>query len=597
MIFGKHINKYYIKYLPLLIIGILALISVDWVQLYLPEELGKLVNLFNNANRGSEIDHNILLRLLLNILIIGVVMFIGRLLWRITLLTMSKKIEMMIRHDMYIKAEALAIDYYHTNKIGSVMSWFTTDLETIEDYLAWGTMMMVDALFLGVFTLFKMFSNYWGLTLIVMIPIILIAVWGALVERFMGMKWEQRQKSFDRLYDFTQEGFTGIRVIKAFVKEFQQISEFRKLAKRDKDVNVSFYRISVLFDVIVSLVITIAFVLIMGFGGFLVYKTIVGSPIKILSYEVSMDAGGLITFIGYTDTLIWPMMALGQVVTMYSRCKASYKRVAAFLDAEEAVQNKEDAIKLENVKGEITFSNFSFKYPSSNNTVLKNISLSIQSGELVGVVGKVGCGKSTLFNSLLRLYNVDNNSIFVDGVDIMDLDIASLRKNIAFVPQETFLFQDKIKNNIAYIDEDLPLEKIKDAAQFADVDSNIEEFSEKYETISGERGQTLSGGQKQRIAIARAYILDAPIMVLDDSVSAVDIKTEETILKNIKDKRKGKTTIIIASRISTVLNADKIIVLNNGELEAFDTPKNLLKTCDSFIRMVKLQELEMEEVK
>lgn len=595
MIFGKHINKYYVKYLAYLIIGVVALISVDWVQLYLPEELGKLVNLFNSITSGREIDQSILLQLLLNILIIGVIMFFGRLLWRITLLTMSKKIENNIRHDMYLKAEALAIDYYHTNKIGSVMSWFTTDLETIEDFLAWGTMMMVDALFLGIFTLYKMFANYWGLTLIVMIPIILIAVWGALVERFMGLKWKERQESFDRLYDFTQEGFTGIRVIKAFVKEFQQIAEFRKLAKRDKDINVNFYRISVIFDVIVTLIITIAFVLIMGFGGFLVYKTVVGSPIEIFTYKVEMDAGGLITFIGYTDTLIWPMMALGQVVTMYSRCKTSYKRVAAFLDADESVKNKEDAIILDEVKGNISFNNFSFNYPSNERKILKNITLDIKDGELIGVVGKVGCGKTTLFNSLLKLYNVEDSTIFIDGIDINNIDIASLRNNIAFVPQETFLFQDKIKNNIAYVDETMDIEKIIDAAKFADVDSNIQEFKDGYDTISGERGQTLSGGQKQRIAIARAYIKDAPIMILDDSVSAVDVKTEETILNNIKEKRKGKTTIIIASRISTVLNADKIIVLNNGELEAFDSPKNLLKYCKSFIKMVKLQELEMEE--
>ncbi len=590
MLFGKYINKYYAKYCWLFLIGLVGLVAVDVFQLFIPEYLGKLVDMFD----GGTIDTGALKEIILGVMVVALVMFFGRIMWRLSIFNASQRIEADLRHNMFLKSERLSQRYYHENKVGTVMAWFTTDLETIEEFFGWGSVMLVDAMFLSVLALYKMFSLDWVLSCILLIPLALIIVWGMLVEKFMALKWEQRQTEFDKLYDFSQESFTGIRVIKAFVKETQQLHAFAKIAKRNKDANIELVKVSVIFDAIIELIIAAIMALILGLGGYFVYKYVTGSPVSIFGHTIDMTAGGLITFVGYFDTLIWPMIALGQVVTMRSRSKASLKRITDFLDQEEEIRNPQNAVVLEDVKGDIKFDGFSFAYPSSDSNVLKNVSVEIKAGESVGIVGKIGSGKTTLVNTLLHLYNVEKGKVFIDGHDIMDCDIDSLRNAIGYVPQDNFLFSDKVKNNIAFSCENLDMDRVYDAAKFADVHSNIEDFTEGYETVSGERGVTLSGGQKQRISIARAYIKDAPIMILDDSVSAVDVKTEETILANIQSQRKGKTTLVIASRVSTVSHLDKILVLDKGEVEAFDTPQRLEEISPTYKKMVYLQKLERE---
>ena len=529
-----------------------------------------------------------------SILIVAVTLFAGRLIMRFTILYASTMIEASLRHDMFRKAERLSQRYYHRNKVGNIMSWFSSDLEAVEEFTGWGTIMVVDALFLSTMSIYKMVRLDYVLTLIAILPMLVLIVWGFLVEKTMGQKWEERQKQYDALYDFTQENFTGIRVIKAFVKEAQEMKAFAKVAKKNADKNLEFARVSITFGVCIELLIGVIMSVLMGLGAYFVYRYVGGSPVVIFNHTIEMTAGRLTSFVGYADTLIWPMIAMGQIVQMYSRANASMKRVSRFLNEDEEIHNKEDAVVLDEIKGKITFKNFSFAYPDSKIHSLSNISFEIQPGEMVGIVGKIGSGKTTLVNSLLRLYNVEKGSLFIDDVDIMDLNIANLRDGIAYVPQDNFLFSDNIRNNIAFANKDYGMKEIQLAAKFADVDDNIIGFSDGYETMTGERGVTLSGGQKQRISIARAYIKDAPIMIMDDSVSAVDVKTEETILANINEKRKGKTTIIIASRVSTVSHLDKILVLNNGKLEAFDTPENLLKISPTYQKMVYLQQLESE---
>lgn len=590
MLFGKYINKYYAKYCWLFLIGLVGLVAVDVFQLFIPEYLGKLVDMFD----GGTIDTGALKEIILGVMVVALVMFVGRIMWRLSIFNASQRIEADLRHNMFLKSERLSQRYYHENKVGTIMAWFTTDLETIEEFFGWGSVMLVDAMFLSVLALYKMFSLDWVLSCILLIPLALIIVWGMLVEKFMALKWEQRQTEFDKLYDFSQESFTGIRVIKAFVKETQQLHAFAKIAKRNKDANIELVKVSVVFDAIISVIISAIMALILGLGGYFVYKYVTGSPVSIFGHTIDMTAGRLITFVGYFDTLVWPMIALGQVVTMRSRSKASLKRITNFLDQEEEIRNPQNAVVLDDVKGEIKFDGFSFAYPNSDSNVLKNVSVEIKAGENVGIVGKIGSGKTTLVNTLLHLYNVEKGKVFIDGHDIMDCDIDSLRKAIGYVPQDNFLFSDKVKNNIAFSCENLDMDKVYDAAKFADVHSNIEDFTEGYETVSGERGVTLSGGQKQRISIARAYIKDAPIMILDDSVSAVDVKTEETILENIQRQRKGKTTLVIASRVSTVSHLDKILVLDKGEVEAFDTPQRLEEISPTYKKMVYLQKLERE---
>ena len=593
MLFGKYINKYYLRYAFFFIVGILALIAVDFFQLFVPQFLGDIVDILSHETLSGD-DKQTIIYIVVNTIVIAAILMVGRMVWRFTIFHASFKIEAGLRKQMFLKAERLSQRYFHETKVGTIMAWFTNDIETVEEFFGWGTIMIIDAIFLSGIVLVKMFMMEPILSLISLVPIFLIIVWGALVEKYMSMKWDTRQKAFDELYDFSQENFTGISVIKAFVKETKEFFKFAELAKKNKDVNVSFARVSVLFESTIGVIITSIFAIIMGFGGWFVYAYVTGNPVVVFSHQINLKAGQLVAFTGYFDTLIWPMMAMGQIVSMRSRAKASLKRITHFLDEEEEIKDLGGSKELNDVKGAIAFNNFSFTYPGSKTPSLENISLEIKEGETVGIVGKIGSGKTTLVNSLLRLYNLEPGSILIDGEDIMSASIKSVRDNIAYVPQDNFLFSDKISNNIGFYKEDISLEEIRKAASFADVDKDVMDFKEQYETVSGERGVTLSGGQKQRISIARAYIKDAPIMILDDSVSAVDVKTEEEILAHIKEERKGKTTIMVASRVSTVSHLDKIIVLSEGKLEAFGTPEELLKTSPTYKKMVYLQKLESE---
>lgn len=584
-------KKYYKRYLILFIIGVIANVVVDYVQLYIPEFLGDMVDI---VSLNTNVIFDDIKKIVYSLIIVAFILFIGRIIMRFTILVASSKIDRDIRHDMFLKTERLSQRYFHENKVGSIMSSFTTDIEAIGDFTGWGTVMIIDALFLGVMALYKMIKLDMFLTLITLIPMLALIVWGNKVEKAMSDKWTERQKSFDKLFDFTQENFTGIRVIKAFVKEAQEFKAFSKVAKENSDVNIDFAMMSVRFDVCIELLIGAVVALLMGLGGSCVYYYVTGNPVVLFGHSIILTAGKLVTFIGYVDVLIWPMIAMGQILQMFSRFKSSSKRVFDYLDEEEEIHNVDNPISLDDCKGEITFNHFSFIYPDGSNESLKDISFKINPGELIGVVGKIGSGKTTLVNSLLRLYNIEKNQIFIDGVDIMDLDIKSLRDNIAYVPQDNFLFSSTVQENIAFSNKRMSIDKVKSAANFADVHENITNFKDGYNTMTGERGVTLSGGQKQRISIARAYAKDAPIMIMDDSVSAVDVKTEEAILSNIHEKRAGKTTIIIASRISTVSKADRILVLKDGELEAFDSPENLLKVSPTYQKMVYLQKLESE---
>ena len=333
----------------------------------------------------------------------------------------------------------------------------------------------------------------------------------------------------------------------------------------------------------------------LGFGGYFIFQAFHGEPINIFGNPINLTIGKLVEFISYFDLLIWPLIALGQIVTMKSRAKTSLRRITRFLDSEEDVKSPEGALTFKDVKGEITFKNLTFKYENESEPALKNVSFTIKPGETIGVVGKIGSGKSSLATLLLRLYNFDEGCVFVDGVDLMKADITSLRENIAYAPQDNFLFSDTISNNIAFSSEEANQKKVEEAAHFADIDNNIEEsFPNKYETVSGERGITLSGGQKQRISLARAYYKHAPIMIMDDTVSAVDMKTEENILHNVTELRKGQTTIVIASRVSTVRKMDRILVMKDGMVDAFDTHENLMKNCQTYQKLVYLQQLEAE---
>ena len=598
MIYGKYLNKYHKKYGIFVFLGILFLAAVDVCQLFIPDLIGKLVELFTEGYNSNVETREYVIKQVeyygLQVLLISAGLFVGRIIFRFFLFGSSTKIIEGLRQDMFDKSLRLDQTYYQANKVGNVMSWITSDTEELQEYLGWGTVMLVDGFFMTGIVLVRMFLRNWIMTLFIIAPIILIIIWGVLVEKVMAKLWNNRQSALDHLYDFCEETFTGIRVIKAFLKETQQLFRFSKVALKNKDADIKLGVISVAFDVIIVVLIEGIVSLIIGLGGYFVYCVINNNPAHIFGVDINLTVAELVTFLNYFIILIWPLIALGSVLTMHARARTSYRRIARFMDAEEVIKDKEDAIELSDVKGKIEFNHLTFAYKNEKEPVLKDISLVINPGENIGVVGRVGSGKSTLVSLLTRLYNLEPGTLKFDDVDVMDCTVKSVRNAVAAVPQDNFLFSMSIQDNILFGNELATKEDMMKAAEFSDVAKDIDGFPKKYDSLTGERGVSLSGGQKQRISIARAFIKNAPILVMDDSVSAVDIDTEEKILANIKEQRDGKTTIIISSRVSTVNKLDKIIVLNEGSLEAFDTPENLMKSSPTFKKMVELQKLEDE---
>lgn len=587
MVFGKYVNKFYKKYFWHFFFGILTVIFVDYIQLFIPAITGRIIDSITNGGI-SEGNWQFLIEQIIYIALVGLGMFVGRFLWRICIFGEAVLVQSDLRFDMFEKTEKLSQRYYKVNKTGAILSYFSNDLETIEESFGFGIVQMIDGVFLLVMSLIKMFKLQGVLTLLLLIPVVLLGLCAFFVDKLMEKKYEKRQKAFEDMSDYAQENFTGIRVIKAFVKERKELKQFAKEAKKNKDTNIEYVKVSSLLEVLFDALIYVIFGIILLGGSYLVYLNIKSSGIE------GITIGSLIEFIGYADTLIWPIFALAGTINLIARARTSLKRISNLLD--EKVEIVDDKVVCPtDLKGEIEFKNFNFAYPDDENTlILKDVNIKIKAGETIGIVGKIGSGKSTLVNMLFRLYNVEDNALFIDGYDIMHLPIRMVRDTIGYCPQDNFLFSDSIRNNIAFSNPDMSLEEVEKAAEFADVRSNIEEFKDKYETLIGEKGVSLSGGQKQRISIARAIVKDPKILVLDDSVSAVDVKTEETILHNIQKDRKGKTTILIASRVSTVKALDKIIVMNDGKVEAFGTHEECLKNSKTYTRMVELQSLEKE---
>lgn len=585
MLFGKHITKYYLRYSWLLILGIGALIAVDYFQLRIPEIYGAIIDGLDPSSAAT-LSKDALLKLLYDAFVVVAVLAAGRFLWRIAFFCTANNTETGFRAEMFDHAKDLSQQFYKQNKVGDIMSLFTNDLETINECVGDGTLMLFDALFLGAMAIYKMIvlnDNSWKLTLFALIPMGFLAVIGVIVNKYMMKKWEERQEAFSKLSDFTQENFSGIAVIKAFVKEMKELMLFKRINKDNEDVNVAFTKASVLLNVMVSLFVGSVITIIIGYGGW-------------LAHEGTFSVAELVMFISYFGTITWPVMAVAMLIEMSSRGKASLKRISEFLDTPIDVKDREGVKEIENVKGNIEFRNLTFKYPDGERNVLKNVSFKINAGESVGIIGKTGAGKSTIVDLMLRTYNIPDGTYFVDGEDVNDVSIRSLRSFFAYVPQDNFLFSDTIESNInfAFGDETADRNNIKEVARLADVDDDISAFKDGYDTVLGERGVTISGGQKQRTSIARALMKNASVLILDDSLSAVDTKTEENILDALKINRNGKTTIYIAHRISTVKNLDKVILIDGGEIVDIGTHEELLGRCKEYQTTVKLQELEDE---
>ena len=583
MIFGKHINKYYLKYSWILLIGIAALIAVDIFQAKIPEIYSTIIDGFDPNVTDVIITKEILSDLCLDMLIIIAVLVLGRFLWRVCFFGSAIKVETEIRKKMFNHCKNLSQEFYQKNKVGNMMSLFTNDIETVNECFGDGVLMLFDAVALGIIAIVKMSKINVMLTLLALIPMVLMGIISVVVGKYMMQKWKLRQEAFSELSDYSQESFSGIAVIKAFVKETKELLAFRKVNKNNEHANVTFVKASVLLNVCVTLFVQSVICIILGVGGY-------------FAYIGTFTSGDLIEFIGYFNLIVWPIMAVSRLIEMSSRGKASLRRISDLLntpvDVKDGPNVRHDVSKL---NGTIEFKNLTFRYPDADYNSLENVSFKINAGENIGVIGKTGSGKTTLVDLILRTYNVNDNSIFIDGYDINTLPIKLVREHAAYVPQDNFLFSDTIERNIAFAFEGTAQkEDIIRVAELADLHSNIQDFSDGYDTMLGERGVTISGGQKQRTSIARALLKDAPILILDDSVSAVDTKTERKILDNLKQTRKGKTTILIAHRITTVQDLDKVLFIDDGKVVAFDTHENLCKTCEDYKKMVDLQKLEDE---
>ena len=587
MIFGRHINKYYIRYAPLLLLGLLSLVVVDYLQMCIPRLYQMVIN---GINMGY-VDYNgtmvafdmdfLLDRICMPLVWIILAMVVGRFLWRATFFGAAIRVENGLRNEMFDHAKNLSREYYQVNKVGNLMSLFTNDLDTVQECYGWGIMMFADTVLLGGLAILRMWGMDRTLTILSLIPMALLLAAATVVGKYMMDKWEIRQEAFSKMSDFSQESFSGIAVIKAFVKEAKELMAFKKLNVENEKANIDHTKASVLLRILVIMFVESVVCIILGYGGYLVYLG-------------RFNAGQLVEFIGYFDAIIWPVMAVSELIDMTSRGAASLKRIGELLDAPVDVKDREGAVPLRNVRGDIEFRDLTFRYPDGEFNVLENVSFTIRAGENVGLVGKTGSGKTTIVDLILRTYNVPDGKLFIDGQDVNDVTIYSVRANCAYVPQDNFLFSDTIENNIAFGLKDYGEDAVIRAARMADVDGNIREFGDGYQTVLGERGVTVSGGQKQRISIARALMKNAPILILDDSVSAVDTKTETAILGNLQETRAGKTTILIAHRISTIEKMDKILFVDDGRVTACGTHTELYETCPAYRKMVDLQKLEEE---
>ena len=587
MIFGKYINRYYLKNAPVLLLGLAALLMVDYIQLLVPS-LYRLV--INGVNLGQVVvngqtmpfDKTVLMQqICLPMIWIVLLMVVGRFLWRVCFFGSAVTVTADLRERMFDHSRCLSQQYYQVNKVGNLMSLYTNDLDTIQECFGDGILMFFDALVLGLMALVKMWCMDYRLTLLALIPAGIMFAIGTIMGKTMTKRWEERQQAFSDLSDFAQENFSGIAVIKAFVKELKELMAFRKLNKENEEINVTYTKIATLLEVLVTLFVESVICVILGYGGWLVYRG-------------QFNAGQLVEYIGYFEAIVWPIMAISMLIEKTSRGKASLNRITELLDAPIDVADRDGVADLCDPHGGIEFRHLTFRYPDGEYDVLKDVSFTIRPGESVGIVGKTGAGKTALVDLLLRTYNVPDGTLFVDGRDVNTLSIRSVRAACAYVPQDNFLFSDTIAHNIGFGVDDATPERIAYAAELADVRDNIVDFKDGYETVLGERGVTVSGGQKQRISIARALLKDAPILILDDSVSAVDTRTEKIILDNLKQSRAGKTTLLIAHRISTVERMDKIVFLEDGSIEAVGPHDELYAHCAEYRRMVDLQRLEDE---
>ncbi len=576
---SKYALSFLKKYLVYYIFGIVILIGIDLLQTEVPLIVGGSID----SIAANEFTGNIVTTQLVRLIVIGILVFAGRIAWRWFIFGAARKIERDMRNGLYEHLQLLSASYFQEHKAGEIMAYMTSDIESVRMVFAMCVVMGMDALALGISTLYKMITQIdTALTIVSFIPLILVALTAAIMGGELHRRYTRRQEAYSQMSDFVQEKLNGIRVVKAFRQEEAENEAFEKENANTRTANVKEAKLEAFMFPFMRMVAGLSMAIAIAYGG---YIAIIGR----------ISVGDFSGFLMFLNMLVWPMACIGRIINLLTRGSASLKRLAGILDAAPDIYDwpeSKEADSSKPVSGSIEFKNLSFSYPGSESPVFNNVSFTLEKGQTLGIIGRTGEGKTTLVNLLLRVFEPGKDMIYIGGRELHSIPLHTLRKTVAYVPQDTFLFSDTISANIAFGDRSKTQEEIQHAAELACVHDNIADFPDGYNTMVGERGVSLSGGQKQRIAIARALILDPEILVLDDSVSAVDTDTEEKILMHLKQERKGKTNIIIAHRISTLQNADKIIVLSEGKIAEEGTHQELLAVNGIYADMYRRQLLE-----
>ena len=579
----QYIKRHRLQY----ILGIITLFIVDIANVFIPKMTGNITD----GLKAGNIDWAGITHYLLILFLLGLTLAVGRFLWRYFLFGASRSIEKELRNDMFAHLETMDVEFYNQNKTGDLMTRFTSDLNSIRMAIGMAVICVFDAVVMSAMVIVQM-MHYVDvrLTLMAVIPMLFILFGELYYGKVIMARFKARQEAVSDLTDFVQESFSGIRVIKAFVREKAQRYAFARENQKNLEKNLDIARMQSVVMPLLDVIIGLSSLITLLFGGY-------------LAVNGQISLGRFVAFNQYINMLVWPMLACGEAVNMFSMGGASLKRVKAVFDAEPEVkdpQNGDEGIQAaeevpvqeHEIAGHIRLEHLTFTHQDSNEPVLNDITLDVPAGTTLAIVSKTGGGKSTLVNLLLHLYNTKRGMIFIDNRDINDIPLKELRENIAYVPQDNFLFSDTLRSNISFGVEDEDMEEIVAATKAACIHDSIAEFPDGYETIVGERGVTLSGGQKQRSSIARALMKDAPILILDDALSAVDTDTEEQILENLKVNRRGKTTILIAHRVSTIQNADRIMVLEDGKAKEIGNHEELMRQDGIYHGMVEQQQLE-----
>lgn len=581
----QKLNKYFVKYKYRFLIGIAITIASQIFTVLTPQYVGDAITTLQNFLQ-NELTAEATKQSLWNkiLLIVGTTLLAGFLtfLMRQTIIVMSRHIEFDLKNDIYNHYQKLGQDFYKRQRTGDLMSRISEDVAKVRQYVGPAIMYSINTIFRMVVVIVQMYLISPTLTWYSLIPVPLLAVLMYKLSTEVNRRSFAYQQNLSKLSSYSQEVFSGIRVIKAYTLENRERQAYDDATTESKTKFMRLAFTNALIGPLMILLIGISNLLIVFIGA------------KMYINGVITEIGIIAQFILYINMLTWPIASLGWVSTMIQEADSSQKRINEFLNEEPSIQS--NTTEKRKLVGEIEFKNVHFIYEDTKIHALNNISLTIKQGETVAFLGKTGSGKSTILQLISRLYDASSGTILIDNIDIKDWNVENLRDQIAVVPQDAFLFSDSIKNNIRFGKEDATQEEIEHFAKVADVHKNIIRFEKGYNTVLGERGMTLSGGQKQRVSIARALIKDAPVLLLDDCLSAVDTETEERILNNLKDIAKKKTTLIVTHRVSSAKNADKIVILNDGEILEQGTHQQLLALNGYYTKLYNKQLAEKDVI-